>query len=399
METSSHRLEPLPYHLELVAYLKSHEQALWDWFASAPSISQYTEKLRLDLLKSAYRLDPHSHPEVHQAVDYARSALQLDIPVTLYQAQNDPQPNAALYFIPGEAHLVFSGPLLSLLTTEELRSIAGHELAHYVLWQRNQGEFHVADRLLQSIALSPSASSSHQQSARRFQLYTEIFADRGSLAVTGSPLHVIAGLIKIQTGLSNVSAPDYLRQSQEIFSKASPSTEGVSHPEAFIRARSLDLWHKNPTSANHQIARMIEGSASLDELDLLGQSRWAGLTRTLLEQFLRPIWFQSPAVLGHARCFFPDFKPAPQSNSEFALPTELDPKLREYLCYVLLDFVSADPALDDLPMAAALQFARSQNLDTQFEKLAAKELKLKLKDLRTLKEQATALLAKAESSP
>lgn len=399
METSSQRLEPLPYHLELVEYLKTHERSLWDWFASAPSISRYTEKLRLDLLKSAYRLDPHSHPEIHHAVDRARTTLQLDIPVTLYQAQNDPQPNAALYFIPGEAHLVFSGPVLSLLSAEELQSIAGHELAHYLLWQRNQGEFHVADRLLQSIALSTTASSSHHQSARRFQLSTEIFADRGSLAVTGNPLHVIAGLIKIQTGLSNVSAPDYLRQSEEIFSKASPATEGVSHPEAFIRARSLDLWHKNPTSANHQIARMIEGSASLDELDLLGQSRWTRITRTMLEQLLRPVWFQSASVLGHARCFFSDFKPATQTDSEFVLPGELDPKLREFLCFVLLDFVTADPALDDLPMAAALQFTRTHNLDAQFEKLAAKELKLKLKDLRALKEQATALLAKAESSP
>lgn len=399
METNPHRLEPLPYHLELVEYLKTHERALWDWFASAPSVAQYTEKLRLDLLKSTYRLDPQSHPDIHRAIDHARSSLQLDIPLTLYQAQNDPQPNAALYFIPGEVHLVFSGPILSLLTTEEIQAIAGHELAHYTLWQWNHGEFHVADRLLQSIARSASACSSHQQSARRFQLYTEIFADRGSLAVTGSPLHVISGLIKIQTGLSTVSALDYLRQAEEIFSKGTPSTEGVSHPEAFIRARSLDLWHNNTTSANLEIARMIEGTASLDELDLLGQSRWTGLTRSMLEQLLRPVWFQSPAVLGHARCFFPDFKPAPQSDPEFALPTEPDPKLREYLCYVLLDFATADPELNELPMAAALQFARSQNLEVQFEKLAAKELKLKLKDLRALKEQAPALMAKAESNP
>jgi hypothetical protein len=38
-------------------------------------------------------------------------------------------------------------------------------------------------------------------------------------------------------------------------------------------------------------------------------------------------------------------------------------------------------------------------LDAQFEKLAAKELKMKVRDVRKLKEQAAELLARAEVSP
>ncbi|HEX5220011.1 MAG TPA: SprT-like domain-containing protein, partial [Verrucomicrobiae bacterium] len=185
METSEQRLEPLPYHVELRDYLKSQERDLWNWFASARAQADYTENLRLSLLKSTYRLDAGSHADLYKSVEEAKARLQLDIPVTVYQAQNSPQPNAALYFIPGEGHVVLSGPVLSLLNAEEIKSVLGHELAHYHLWQWEQGELHIADRLIQAVACDPRAAECHEHTARHFQLYTEIFCDRGSFMVTG----------------------------------------------------------------------------------------------------------------------------------------------------------------------------------------------------------------------
>ena len=87
------------------------------------------------------------------------------------------------------------------------------------------------------------------QTARRYQLYTEIFADRGALCVTGLLDPVIAGLVKIQTGLAQVSAPAYLKQAEEIFAGGNVATVEHSHPEAFIRARALSLWHDEPENA------------------------------------------------------------------------------------------------------------------------------------------------------
>src|SRR2546426_12292376 len=106
------KLDPLPYHIELRDYLKSEERELWAWFASAQAQANYTENLRMDLLKSTYRLDADAHADLYQAVAEAKSRLELDIPVTVYQAQNSPSPNATLYFIPGEGHIVLSGPVL-----------------------------------------------------------------------------------------------------------------------------------------------------------------------------------------------------------------------------------------------------------------------------------------------
>jgi hypothetical protein len=397
VEHAEHILEPLPYHVEMRDYLKSQERDLWNWFASAQAQADYTENLRINLLKSTYRLNSESHPDLFQIVEEVKSRLQFDIPVTVYQAQNAPNPDAALYFIPGEGHIVFSGPVLSLLNAEEIKSVLGHELAHYFLWQWEHGEIHIADRLIQAVACDPRASASHEQTARRFQLYTEIFADRGSLVVTGDVNPVIAGLVKIQTGLTQVSAPAYLKQAEEIFSKDNVTTEGLSHPEAFIRTRALSLWQQRRHDAHPYIARMIEGEEGLDSLDLIGQRRMMKNTRRLLEYFLQPKWFHTPATLGHAKLFFDDFHPAAAKD---ALVLDAfkssDFKTREYLCYVLLDFVTADPELDDMPLAAALELSRQLGFDTQFEKLAAKELKLKIRDARKLKEQAAEMLKKAE---
>lgn len=397
MEHTENILEPLPYHIELRDYLKSQERELWNWFASARAQADYTENLRMDLLKSTYRLDAESHPELYQGVEKAKSRLQLDIPVTVYQAQNSPQPNAALFFIPGEGHIVLSGPVLSLLSAEEIISVLGHELAHYRLWQWEHGELHIADRLIHAVANDPRAVESHEQTARRFQLYTEIFCDRGSLWVTGDVHPVVAGLVKIETGLNQVSAPAYLKQAEEIFSKDNVTTEGLSHPETFIRARALSLWHSQREQAHPHISKMIEGAEALDRLDLIGQARMVNSTRRLLEQFLQPKWFQTAAVLGHVKLFFDNFQPATNKAPE-ALEAfkSSDLKTREYLCYVLLDFVTADPELDEMPLAAALELSRQLEFDAQFEKLAAKELKLKVREVRKLKEQAAEMLAKAE---
>ncbi len=397
MDTINHRLEPLDYHVGLRDYLKAHERALWNWFASAQAQADYTENLRLELLKATYRLDADGHPELYQCVEEAKARLQLDIPVTLYQAQNSLQLNASLFFIPSEGHVVFSGPILTLLNAEELKSVIGHELAHYHLWRREDGEFHIADRLIQAAAADPRAAPSHEQTARRYQLYTEIFADRGSLCVTGDVLPVIASLVKIQTGLSQVSAPGYLKQAGEIFAKGHVTTEGLSHPEAFIRARALALWQSEGVNSTAPISAMIEGASAFDELDLPGQQHLAQATRQLLEYFLQPKWLHTSAVLGHAKLFFADFTPAPAKKPEMLEDLKFsDTKLREYLGYVLLDFVTADPELDEMPLAAALELSRELDLNSHFEKLVARELKMKPRDVKRIKDQAAEMLAKAE---
>ena len=400
-------LQPLPYHSALRDYFKASEREVWKWMSSTQAKLNYTENLRLELLKSTYRLDPESHGALYRSVDEAKARLSLSIPVTVYQSQHTTGLNASLYYMPGEGHIVFSGPLMSLLSPAELTAVIGHELAHYLLWQQDSGEYLITDRLLQTILHDGRAAPSHVQSARWFQLYTEIYCDRGALLTAGEMDAAISGLVKMETGLPEVSAGNYLKQAGEIFQNSKTSTDQMTHPEAFIRARALALWVEKRESANDEIVSMVEGSPGLDDYDLLRQAKLTADTRLALEKLLSPKWFRTDPVLGHARMFFEDFKPVPRESAgssdaesdhqDLAKRAAHDKQLRNYLCYLLLDFVVADPELDDAPLAAALQFSSWLGIESDFERVATKELKLKARDLARIKKGAAELLAKAEA--
>ncbi len=392
------RLIPLPYQREVVAYLKSTEPELWQWGSSAKVRGEFAGEMRTGLLKANYRLDADAHPDLAERCVVVAERLGVTAPVTLYQASGGFGLNAMLCHLPGEAHIVFTGPILATLKGAELDAVLAHELAHFRLWEMEGGDFLVADRLLMAAANDPRAAASHAQTARRFRLYTEVFADRGSFVGCGQLEATVAALVKTETGLPEVSAASYLRQADEIFSREDATTKGLEHPETFIRARALRLWAENDANLDAWLTATIEGPLGLDDLDLAGQQRMAKLTRRFLGEVLRPKWFQSPPVLAHARAFFPDFAAA--STPDESLATELrtvDAAMRDYLCYLLLDFAVIDRDLEDVPLAAALDWSERLEIAEQFEKVALKELGIGKRQFNKLKKGATAMLAKAEA--
>jgi Zn-dependent protease with chaperone function len=373
-------LEPLPHHAAVVAYLEQHEPQLWAWFSSASAWTEQVERTRLELLKRAVRLDPETHGPLFAAAKRALAALELDVPLTLYQATHPGAPNAALCFIPGEAHVLLEGPVQALLEPDELAALFGHELAHHALWSMQGGAYLVADRLLDASAAADAAENAHDVAARRFALYTEIFADRGSLLAAKDVDAVVRCLVKMQTGLQQVSAAAYLQQAEEVFARGEARAEGLTHPELYIRARAVDRWSRGEDPG---LAQMIEGTPSLERLDLLQQVELTALTRQLLRWALSPAWLRSAPVLAHARLFFPDLDlsgPAPAP----ALGAYRE-ALADYWCYLLLDLAAADPALEDQPLAHALALAEALALRPRLEALAKQELKVKAKTLAGLR--------------
>ena len=147
---------PLAYHREVVAYLQATERELWDWTSSAESRAGEAEEVRMAMLKSNYRLDAAAHPDLVQRCAAMSARLGVAAPATIYQAQGGLGMNAALVHLPGEAHLVFTGPILEKLAGTELDAVLAHELAHQLLWEMEGGAFLTADRLLY---FKPSASS------------------------------------------------------------------------------------------------------------------------------------------------------------------------------------------------------------------------------------------------
>jgi predicted SprT family Zn-dependent metalloprotease len=389
------RLAPLPYHEAIVKCLQVQEPDIWQWISSAQARSEHAQTVRSELLKETYRLDVEAHPELHQCCMAAAQRLGLSAPVTLYQS-GDGAMNASLYYVPGEAHVVFTGPLLERLRGAELEAVLGHELSHYVLWELDGGVYHTADRLLSAVAQDPRADASHLQTARLFRLYTEIYADRGGAVACGALLPSVNALVKTQTGLTEISAAHYLKQADEICAPDQLKTVGQSHPEIFVRARALRLWCEGDVAADDWLATALQGPLVLDQLDMLAQQRLTGLTRRILSQLLRPRCLRSDGMLAHARRFFADFRPDEVTDAALDAEIKAAPGAHDYVAYLLIDFAVADRDLEDVPLAASLELAQRWGLADTFERIALKELALPKRQFNKLKQGAAALLAQAE---
>ena len=207
--------------------------------------------------------------------------MGLNAPITLYQAQTGTALNAALAYVPGEAHVILAGPLVEVLSAAELLAVLAHELAHFLLLDGWEGNYFVAGELLRSLSADASAGPAYFESARLFTLWTEAYADRWAAHLSIDVNAAISAFIKIETGLNEVSAESYLRQAEEIYAKGRASANQLTHPETFIRARALRLWAEQGDDSHAEIERMIAGPLHLGHLDLLGQKKMAERTRHL----------------------------------------------------------------------------------------------------------------------
>jgi Zn-dependent protease with chaperone function len=398
---SAKQLQPMPYHLRIVDYLKREEAELWNWFSSNKVRQEHGETVRLDLLKTTYRLEQAAKPQLYELAQEVLGKLNIAAPITFYQANNANGLNAALAYLPAEAHIILIGPILSALSEAEIKALLGHELAHFALFEGWDGELLVASEILLALNNDAAAQACHRETSRLFRLYGEIVADRGAYAATGDPLVTISKLVKVETGLTEVSAESYLRQAEEILSKGPVKANQQTHPETFIRAKAIKLFADKGTEANGEIQQLIQGSPALDELDLLGQQDIATVTRELLNHFLAPPWFQTEPVLAHARTFFPDFTPAASAalNEQTAETIKkADPSLQEYFGYLLLDFVAVDRQLEETPLAAALLLSEQLGFGTRFGPMAFQELAMTKKRFTSIERDAAKILQRANST-
>ena len=370
----------LPRYLPALRdFLREHERELWDWFASNRVRTEHADAVRLDLLKRTYRLDRTDHEPLYAAAGRVARQLGLDVPVTLYQAQCDSGTNVSLAYIPGEAHIIVHGNVSALLDEAEWRAVLGHELGHFALLDGFDGHYLAVAELLTAVSHDSNASPAYLESARLLALYTEIACDRAALDTTGELAPAVTSLVKLLTGLNAVSADSYMRQAREVLDRGPIRTQELDHPEAFIRARALQLYADRPDDLEQRVAEMIEGELELARLDLLGQRKLSGLTRRLIDRTLAEPWMQGDAHVAHARMFFDGYKPPAADFRDDDLAGDLpagDAALRDYWAYVLLDFVAADRSRSDAALAWALDLAEELALSDRFRAAAAKELRV-----------------------
>jgi hypothetical protein len=199
--------------------------------------------------------------------------------------------------------------------------------------------------------------------------------------------------VKISTGLTSVNADSYIKQAEEIFSAdADTKASGVSHPENFIRARAIWLWHSKGNEAEPIIKQMIEGNVNLDELDIFRQHQIASITEELIQLLLQPKWMQTSQTIALGKQYFGELQLNKESDKS-GLATQVENvhnNLRDYLAYILYDFSTADKALEDLPLGYCFFLADEFKLDKAFANAVKKERKLTDKKVSVLKKQTLA---------
>ena len=349
-------LSPLAYHDDVVAHLRSEERHAWEW-SSSGELKQEGSEVREAMLRGTYRLEQAGHPQVFEACRTAMTRLGIEAPITLYQA-NDGTMNASLVYTPGEIHLVFFGPILEKLEQAELLALMGHELSHYLLWSMGEGEHYRASRVFDHALSYPDAKPSHRETARLLSLHTELFADRGAAIAAGAPEPAVAVLIKVMTGLTNVDPAAYLRQAQEI-ETAGTKSQGLSHPEAYLRARAVQLWWAGDPDLANWLEKHLRGPLSIEALDLPGQSKLAQMTRAFLARFMSELDESSEELTTQLRAIFPDFgrqEEVPLDLAEIGLD-RIDDATRDYFIALMFDLAMADADATETTMIAAAKIA------------------------------------------
>lgn len=385
-------LGPTTFHRRVVETLTEQEPGLFRWYSSAEFETDRADLLKLEILRSSYRLSPQSHERPYRLAREAAERLGMEWPITLYQLHHAAGTNAGLCFLPGEVHIVLSGPLLASLDDRELVALFGHELAHHQLLTLEGGDLRTAADVIEASASHASAPPAFFQTAFRNRLWTEIFADRGSAIAAGALEPAVSCLVKIGTGLADVSVPDYLVQAREIVAKLGKARDRDSdtHPENAVRVIALELWHRKGDEAAAEIARLVEGPATLETLDIVQQRDVAKATRAVVDRVLAPAWMRTDATLAHARVFFPDYEWSPPA--EVALDVW---DLAEYFAYVLLDFAVTDPALEAVALAQVLSVAAEMGVRDETVALARKELRMTAAAVAQVEQRAPALFERA----
>ncbi len=382
-------LEPFGYHQKLKDHFKSRKKT-WDWFSSEKLKEKQIQEFKINLLKNTYRLDRAAYPELYELSDEICEKLSIDAIVSLYQENNSTQYNASIAAINKEAHIVLSGNLISLLSLEEMKALLAHELSHYLFYKIDNEEFEVAQRIVLALANDARSEDAIIETARIFQLYLELFCDAGSLKVCEDHRVVISTLVKINTGLSQVNPESYLEQAKEIMKGDKEFSQHHSHPESYIRSLALLLNAENNEDYTDKVQKMICGPLNLGTLDIFEQVELSQMTNDLIQLIVRPKWNNTAGVMNLSEKYFSGFTKKDDINNTESLVERFEKShhsIKDFVCYVLLDFARVDSDLEGLVLGHTLQIAEFLSLSAEYEKVIRKELKLTARDFNSLREQ------------
>lgn len=382
-------LEPFYYHKKVKEHFKSRKKT-WNWFSGEKLREKQIQEFKRDLLKNTYRMDREAYPELYATADEVCEKLSIDAEVFIYQENNSTHLNAGISSLNSEAHIVLSGNLISLLTKEEMKALLAHELSHYLFYKIDGEEFEIVQRIILALANDARSEDAIIETARIFQLYLELFCDAGSLKVCEDYKVIISTLVKLNTGLSEVNAESYLEQAKEIMKGEKQATQNKSHPESYIRSLAIFLRSERDEDYLDKIEKMICGPLDLNTLDIFEQVEMSDFTNDIIQLIVRPKWINTATVMNLCQKYYSSFSKKENVENVERIGEEIEGahhSVRDYVCYVLLDFAKVDGDLEGLGMAHTLQIAELLSLSKEYEKIIRKELKMSARDFKLMQEK------------
>ncbi|MES2573413.1 MAG: M48 family metalloprotease [Bacteroidota bacterium] len=387
-------IKPFPFHSDLRNHFKKQRKT-WSWFSEEKVKEEQQEAYKTDLLKNAYRLDPENEPKVYEILGIAKDKLGIIIPITIYQSQTIDTNNAGVVFFENEAHIILSGTILKLLNDDELLVLFAHELSHILLFNLENGDFEITNRIINTIASDNRSELFYYETARLYQLYTELFCDLGALKVSGSLENTINTLVKLNTGLEKVSAESYLKQANEILERINEGSDGETHPENFIRAKSLQIFETDNANFYTRTEKIISGKTDLHQLNLFSKTLVFDITKELISIILKPKWTQSEYCTTLYKQYFSDADKNSNAfiNDAFKLKIENSKKnLKDYYAYIMLDFALCDADLKEGFIGHILDISEQLGLEESMKTILKKELNLTEKTYKSFCQNCTTTL-------
>ena len=387
-------IKPFPFHTDLRNYFKKQGKT-WSWFSEEKVKVEQQEAYKTDLLKNAYRIDSATEPKVYEILSKAKDKLGILIPITIYQSQTIDANNAGVVFFEKEAHIILSGTILKLLNDDELLVLFAHELSHILLFNLENGDFEITNRIINTIASDNTSELFYYETARLYQLYTELFCDLGALKVSGSLETTISTLIKLNTGLEKVSAESYLKQADEILERISEGSDGETHPEIFIRAKSLQIFETDNANYYTRAEKIISGKTDLHQLNLFTKTAVFDITKELISIILKPKWTQSEYCNTLYKQYFSNVDKNSNAFIDDSFKLKIDnskKNLKDYYAYVMLDFALCDADLKDGFIGHILDISEQLGLEDNLKTILKKELNLTEKTYKSFCQNCTTTL-------
>lgn len=387
-------IKPFPFHTDLRNYFKKQGKT-WSWFSEEKVKEEQQEAYKTDLLKNAYRIDSETEPKVYEILDRAKDKLGIFIPITIYQSQTIEANNAGIVFFEKEAHIILSGTILKLLNEDELIVLFAHELSHILLFNLENGDFEITNRIINTIASDNTSELFYYETARLYQLYTELFCDLGALKVSESLESTISTLIKLNTGLEKVSAEGYLKQADEILERISEGSDGETHPEIFIRAKSLQIFETDNANYYTRTEKIISGKTDLHQLNLFTKTVVFEITKELISIILKPKWTQSEFCTTLYKQYFSNVDKNSNAFIDDSFKLKIDnskKNLKDYYVYIMLDFALCDTDLKDGFIGHVLDLSEQLGLEDNMKTILKKELSLTEKTYKSFCQNCTTTL-------